>query len=108
MATLDQLRTIAFKVESDLKAKGLNTPLDRKTVRDIGAMAVRPTEISMFHYAPGYVWWEGVYKVAFELTEWLENSVAPRLGDEYVSKYISWIKKHKEKVEAYRAKEHIK
>ncbi|WP_456439081.1 multiheme c-type cytochrome [Caldithrix abyssi] len=108
MSTLDNFRTIALKIEDDLKAKGLNTPLDRKTVRDIGAMAVRPTEISMFHYAPGYVWWEGVYKVAFELTEWLENSVAPRLGDDYVAQYISWIKEHKEKVDEYRNKMHIK
>jgi len=108
MATLDHFRQIAFKVENDLQKTGLNTPADRKIVRDIGAMAARPTGIAMFHYAPGYIWWEGIYKIAFELTEWLENSVEPRLGPEYVSKYVSWIKEHKEKVEKYREKEHLK
>jgi len=105
---LDTIRRIAFEVEKELEKRGLHTPLDRKIVRNIGAMAVRPTEIAMFHYAPGYIWWDGVYKAATELVEWLESSVAPRLGVDYVSKYVPWIKEIHEKVKAYKKMHGIK
>jgi hypothetical protein len=107
MAVLDYIRRMAFQIERDLEKAGLHTPLDRKIVRDIGAMAVRPTEIAMFHYAPGYIWWDGIYRAAFEFVEWVESSVTPRLGVEYTSKYVSWIKSYEEKLKRYRRRHHI-
>lgn len=104
---LDSLRRIAFDVEKKLEQEGLATPIDRKIVRNIGAMAVRPTEIAMFHYAPGYIWWDGVFKASTELVEWLEDSVTPRLGADYVSKYVPWIKSYEEKLKAYKESHHI-
>ncbi|WP_456426089.1 multiheme c-type cytochrome [Desulfurobacterium sp.] len=104
---LDNLRRIAFDVEKQLEKEGLATPIDRKIVRNIGAMAVRPTEIAMFHYAPGYIWWDGAFKASTELVEWLEDSVTPRLGADYVSKYVPWIKSYEEKLKAYKETHHI-
>lgn len=107
MATLDHIRKISLKVESDLDKRGLATPLDRVTVRDIGAMAVRPTEIAMFHYAPGYIWWDGIFKASNELVEWLVDSVQPRLGTNYVNKYVPWVREHEIRVKRYRSEHHI-
>ena len=40
--------------------------------------------------------------IGSELVEWLEDSVAPRLGVDYVSKYVPWIKQIEERVKEYK------
>ncbi|MET1102032.1 MAG: multiheme c-type cytochrome [Pyrodictiaceae archaeon] len=56
-------------VESMLKEKGLFTPMDKWKVRNLGAMANRPTKMSAAHFGPDYVWWEGI----MHFTEWIEE-----------------------------------
>ena len=93
---LNHIRKMAFEIGGELKKAGVYTPIDHITIRNIGAMAVRPTMIMMYHTAPGEIWWEGFMRVSQEFAEWVESSVAPRLGDEKASEYVSWVKKYEE------------
>ncbi len=95
---LDHIRKMAFEIGNELKAKGVYTPTDHIKIRNIGAMAVRPTTIMLYHTAPGYIWWEGLMRTSQEFAEWVESSVTPRLGAEKTEKYIKWIKTYEEKL----------
>ena len=103
---LAHIRNMAFEIGDELKKAGLYTPLDHITIRNIGAMAVRPTMIMMYHTAPGYIWWEGFMRVSQEFVEWVESSIAPRLGAEKAAKYVSWIKEYERRLEEIRKKYH--
>lgn len=52
-----------------LKEKGLFTPMDKWKVRNLGAMANRPTKMAAAHFGPDFVWWDGI----MHFTEWLEE-----------------------------------
>ncbi len=95
---LDHIRQMAFDIGKELKQKGVYTPVDHITIRNIGAMAVRPTTIMLYHTAPGYIWWEGLMRTSQEFAEWVESSVTPRLGAEKTEKYLKWVKEYEKKL----------
>ena len=99
---LNHIRSMAFQIGDELKKAGVYTPLDHITIRNIGAMAVRPTMIMMYHTAPGYIWWEGIMRLSQEFAEWVESSVTPRLGAKKTSKYISWIEEYEKNLRRLR------
>lgn len=88
---LQHIRDMAFDAGNELKKVGVFTPLDNKKILDIGAMGVRPTQIMMYHTSPGLIWWDGIYKLLGEYAEWIESSVAPRLGTEKASVFLGWL-----------------
>ena len=93
---LSHIRKMAFEIGDELKKAGVYTPIDHIKIRNIGAMGVRPTMIMMYHTAPGEIWWDGFMKVSQEFAEWVEDSVAPRLGEKKAEEYVSWVKKYEE------------
>jgi len=52
---LDHIREMAFDIEKALMhtRASFYTPEDTIIIRNIGAMGVRPTQITMYHTAPG-------------------------------------------------------
>jgi hydroxylamine dehydrogenase len=101
---LSHIRDMAFDIGEQLKKAGVYKPLDQIMIRNIGAMGVRPTQIMMYHTAPGEVWWDGFMRVSQEFADWVETSVAPRLGTEEASKYISWVKGYEKNLDEIKGK----
>ncbi len=60
-----------LKIANMLKEKGLFTPMDEWMVRNLGAMANRPTKMAAFHFAPDYTWWDGIMEFTEKIEEWL-------------------------------------
>ena len=60
-----------INIVEKLKEKGLFTPMDKWMVRNLGAMANRPTKMAAAHFGPDFVWWEGIMHFAEHIEEWL-------------------------------------
>ena len=53
-------------------------------------MGVRPTQIMMYHTAPGQIWWDGLMRVSQDFVEYVDTKVTPRLGAEKTQQWVSW------------------
>jgi hydroxylamine dehydrogenase len=95
---LDHIRAMTFDVEKALQAAGVYTPEDTIIIRNIGAMGVRPTQIMMYHTAPGEVWWDGLMRVSQEFVEYIDTKVTPRLGAEKTKQWVSWIPEYEKRI----------
>ncbi|ALL00834.1 hypothetical protein Pyrde_0784 [Pyrodictium delaneyi] len=86
-------------VANMLKAKGLFTPMDEWMVRNLGAMANRPTKMSAAHFGPDFTWWEGIMHFAEKIEEWLIDvyerpAVAKKAPEirEKIEEILPWFK----------------
>ena len=82
-----------------LKEKGLFTPMDKWMVRNLGAMANRPTKMAAAHFGPDFTWWDGIMHFAEKIEEWLLDvyerpAVAKKAPEirEMIEKILPWIK----------------
>jgi hypothetical protein len=94
---------MTFDIEKALMEAGVYTPEDTIMIRNIGAMGVRPTQIMMYHNAPGEVWWDGLMRVSHKFVEYVDTSVTPRLGAEKTKEWVSWIPEYEERMHRLRA-----
>ena len=101
---LDHIRAMTFDVEKALQEAGVYTPEDTVIIRNIGAMGVRPTQIMMYHTAPGEIWWDGLMRVSQNFVEYIEAKVTPRLGAEKTKEWVSWIPEYEKRTRDLRAK----
>ena len=101
---LDHIRAMTFDVEKALQEAGVYTPEDTIIIRNIGAMGVRPTQIMMYHTAPGEIWWDGLMRVSQDFVEYIETKVTPRLGAEKTKQWVSWIPEYEKRIRDLRAK----
>jgi hydroxylamine dehydrogenase len=99
---LDHIRAMTFDIEKALQQAGVYTPQDTIMIRNIGAMGVRPTQIMMYHTAPGEIWWDGLMRVSQEFVEYVETSVTPRLGAEKTKQWVSWIPEYEKRMQELR------
>ena len=100
---LDHIREMSFDIEKALMQAGVYTPEDTIIIRNIGAMGVRPTQIMMYHTAPGEVWWDGLMRVSQEFVEYVDTKVTPRLGAEKTKEWVSWIPEYEQRVRDLRS-----
>lgn len=86
-------------IVTKLQEKGLFTPMDKWIVRNLGAMANRPTKMSAAHFGPDFVWWEGIMHFAEKIEEWLIDlyerpairKKAPEIIEE-IEHILPWLK----------------
>ena len=100
---LDHIREMTFDIEKSLQQAGVYTPEDTIMIRNIGAMGVRPTQIMMYHTAPGEVWWDGLMRVSQEFVEYVDTKVTPRLGAEKTKEWVSWIPEYEQRIRDLRS-----
>ena len=92
-------------IANALKQKGLFTPMDKWMVRNLGAMANRPTKMAAAHFAPDFVWWEGIMHFTEKIEEWLIDvydrpAVAKKAPEirEMIEQILPWLKEQVEGV----------
>jgi hypothetical protein len=61
-------------------------------------MGVRPTQIMMYHTAPGEIWWDGLMRISQEFVGYVDSSVTRRLGAEKTKQWVAWIPEYEERI----------
>ena len=102
---LDHIREMTFDIEKALMDAGVYSPEDTIIIRNLGAMGVRPTQIMMYHTAPGQIWWDGLMRVSQDFVEYVDTKVTPRLGAEKTQQWVSWLPEYEKRINDLRSGE---